>query len=109
MDSDGSMGELLPIWMGCRINMCEPIEVAAGHDLAAMRHLCGHRMAFHGGIDKRTIAASGPGLDAEMERLSPVVREGGFIPSCDHAIPPDVTWPAFVRYCEGLARLTGWL
>jgi hypothetical protein len=47
--------------------------------------------------------------DPELERIAPVVRDGGFIPSCDHGIPSDVSWKNFVDYCRQLAEMTGWL
>ena len=38
-----------------------------------------------------------------------LLKEGGFIPSCDHGVPPDISWPDFVDYTRLLAQLTGWL
>jgi len=38
-----------------------------------------------------------------------VIKAGGFIPSCDHGIPVDVSWGNFVLYCRLLAEATGWL
>ena len=33
VDSDGFIGELIPIWMEAGVNACDPIEVAAGNDI----------------------------------------------------------------------------
>jgi len=44
-----------------------------------------------------------------MQRIAPVVRDGGYIPGCDHGVPSDIAWPDFMDYCQQLARLTGWL
>ena len=109
MDSDGFVGELIPIWIEAGINVCDPVEVAAGNDLAAFRREFGRRMAFRGGVDKRAMAKGGAALEREIERVTPVVRDGGYIPGCDHAVPSDVSWPNYVRYVELLARATGWL
>ncbi len=109
MDSDGHIGELIPLWIEAGINVCDPIEVAAGCDLNAFRAAFGRRMAYRQGVDKRCIAAGGTVLRDELERLAPVVRDGGYIPGCDHGVPPDVSWPCFVDYCRRLAQLTGWL
>lgn len=89
--------------------MCDPIEVAAGNDIVAFRERFGTRMAFRGGVDKRSMAAGGDVLEAEFRRLAPVVSSGGYIPSCDHGIPADVSWPNYLQYVEGMARMTGWL
>jgi uroporphyrinogen decarboxylase len=67
-------------------------------------------MAYGGGIDKRAIAAGGETMRAEVMRVvPPLLEEGGFIPGCDHGVPPDVSWPNFVAYSRLLAELTGWL
>jgi hypothetical protein len=109
MDSDGYIGQLIPVWMEAGINACDPIEVAAGNDLPAFRRQFGRRMAYKGGIDKRAMAAGGQAIVDEIDRLRPVIEDGGYIPSCDHGIPSDVSWPNFVRYVGLLAKATGWL
>ncbi len=109
MDSDGFIGELIPIWVEAGINACDPIEAAAGNDINAFRARFAKRMAFRGGIDKRAMAKGDGAIDAEMARVTPVIRDGGYIPGCDHGVPPDVSWPDYVRYTGLLARATGWL
>ena len=109
MDSDGFIGELIPIWMEAGINACDPIEVAAGNDIAAFRKAFGRKMAYRGGIDKRAIARGGLALRDELARIEPVVRDGGYIPGCDHGVPSDVSWANYVEYAGQLARMTGWL
>jgi len=108
VDSDGFVGELIPLWIESGLNACDPMEVAAGNDLPAYRRQFGNQMAYSGGVDKRAIAKGGKVIEAEIERLEPVIRSGGFIPSCDHGIPSDVSWPNFVHYVKLLAKVTGW-
>jgi uroporphyrinogen decarboxylase len=55
------------------------------------------------------MARGGRAIRAELKRLSPVVRDGGYIPSCDHGVPSDVSWRNFVDYSRLLAKMTGWL
>ena len=109
MDSDGFIGELIPIWIDAGINVCDPIEVAAHNDIVAFREEFGKNIAYRGGVDKRKMAAGGSELDAELQRIQPVIDSGGFIPSCDHGIPSDVSWPNFLHYLKGLAQMTGWM
>ena len=109
LDSDGFVGELIPIWIESGINVCDPIEVAAHNDINEFRRRFGHAMAYRGGVDKRAIAKGGRVLGEEMKRLEPVVRDGGYIPGCDHAVPGDVSWVNFVEYGRLLAEMTGWL
>ena len=109
MDSDGFVGELVPFWIEAGFTHCDPIEVAAGNDINALRATFGRRMAFFGGIDKRAMASGGATLEAEIERVRPVIKDGGYIPSCDHGVPADVPWPNYVRCTGLLAKATGWL
>ena len=85
------------------------MEVAALNDINEYRSIHGTSMAFRGGVDKRAMARGGESIRAEMDRLVPVIRDGGYIPSCDHGVPSDVSWPAFVEYSRILAGMTGWL
>ncbi|HIE30595.1 TPA: hypothetical protein EYP66_25330 [Candidatus Poribacteria bacterium] len=110
MDSDGYIGELIPIWIEAGINCCDPIEVAAGNDLVEYRRIHGKKMAYRGGIDKRAIAKGGDVIKEEVTRVvPPLLEEGGYIPGCDHGVPFDISWPNFIEYTRLLAELTGWL
>ena len=110
MDSDGYIGELIPIWIESGINVCDPIEVAAHNDIIEFRGRFGRKMAYKGGIDKRAIAKGGDVIRAEVMRVvPPLLEEGGFIPSCDHGVPPDISWPNYLEYARLLAELTGWI
>jgi uroporphyrinogen decarboxylase len=108
MDSDGFVGELIPLWIEAGITVCDPLEVAAGNDIVELRSRFGRRMAFRGGVDKREMAKGGTAIDAEIARVRPVIDAGGYIPGCDHGVPADVSWPDFVRYVGLLAKATGW-
>ncbi len=109
MDSDGYVGELIPIWIESGFDVCDPMEVAAHNDIVAFRREFGHDIAFRGGVDKRAMAKGGDALKAEIDRIAPVVAEGGYIPGCDHGVPADVSWANFVETTRLLAKVTGWL
>ena len=87
------------------MNVCTPIEVAAHNDIVAYREQFGMQMAYTGGIDKRAIAKGGKALEDEIARvIPPLLKEGGFIPSCDHGIPSDISWQNYLDYCRMLAH-----
>ncbi len=109
VDSDGYIGELIPLWIESGVNVCDPIEVAAHCDIVDFRKRFGHQIAYRQGIDKRCIAAGGQTLRDELRRIEPVVRDGGYIPGCDHGVPSDISWANFLDYCRQLAEITGWL
>lgn len=110
MDSDGYIGELIPVWIEAGINCCSPIEVAAGNDIVEYRKIYGKNIAYKGGIDKRILAKGGKIMEQEIMGIVPsLLKEGGFIPGCDHGVPSDISWQNFVEYSRLLAKLTGWL
>jgi len=109
MDSDGYVGELIPLWIEAGINVESPSEVAAGCDVVQFREQYGTQMGYLGGIDKRAIAKGGQVMREEVTYRCSILAEGGYIPGCDHAVPSDISWPNFVDYARLLAQLTGWL
>jgi uroporphyrinogen decarboxylase len=110
VDSDGFVGELIPIWLESGINCTAPVEVAAHNDIVALRESYGTNLAFTGGIDKRAVATGGERLRNEVLRVvPPLLKKGGTIPCIDHDVPPDISWPNMVEYTKLLAELTGWL
>jgi uroporphyrinogen decarboxylase len=109
VDSDGYIESLVPVWVDAGFNGTSPLEVAAANDLPALSRRYGKTFSWQGGVDKRKMAEGGQAIRKEMARLQPVVEAGGFIPSCDHGVPSDVSWPDFVEYSRLLAQATGWL
>jgi uroporphyrinogen decarboxylase len=55
-----------------------------------------------GGVDKRAISTGGEAMRAEVDRLMPLVEDGGYIPEMDHGAPPDISWQAYSDYTEYL-------
>ena len=109
VDSDGCVEELIPIWIEAGINSNDPVEVAAHNDIVLYSKTYGEKMAYGGGVDKRAIAAGGKVIEDELKRLEPAIKRGGFIPSCDHGVPNDISLENFVYYSKLLAGYTGWL
>jgi uroporphyrinogen decarboxylase len=107
LDSDGHIDLLLPIWVEAGIDHIWPFEVQAGMDVNKVRAKYGHSLAMLGGIDKRCVAAGGETMRREVERVMPVVEDGGYIPELDHSAPPDISWPDYCEYIEYLKLRLG--
>ena len=106
LDSDGNIDELIPLWLDLGIGVMHPMEVAAGMDVRHYRKKYGRRIGFHGGIDKRALAGTREQIRAEvLPKLECCFEDGGFIPACDHAIPPDVSLDNY-RYYRDLVNET---
>ncbi|MDD5707064.1 MAG: uroporphyrinogen decarboxylase family protein [Kiritimatiellae bacterium] len=107
MDSDGDIRELIPLWLECGIDLFAPMEVAAGMDVVAIRKEYGHRVRMSGGFDKRILAADKTAIQREVERLRPVIEDGGYVPACDHGVPHDVSLENFRHFVECLKTVYG--
>ena len=46
-------------------------------------------------------------IPAEVERLEPLVEEGGFIPLGDHRVPADVPLANYIHYVKEAKRVWG--
>jgi len=102
LDSDGDISSLIPIWLDGGVNMLWPFEVQSGMDVVEVRRIYGHDLVMMGGIDKRVIAKGGEVLRREVDRVMPLVEDGGYIPELDHSVPPDIFWPVFCEYMDYL-------
>jgi len=107
LDSDGDITGLIPVWLDAGINMLWPFEVQSGMDVVAVRKEYGHNLVLMGGIDKRVLKQGGKTMRREIDRVMPLVDDGGYIPEVDHSIPPDVSWPHFVDYIGYLKHRLG--
>jgi len=104
VDSDGDVRPLVPLWLDLGVHVMHPMEVASGMDIREERRKYGKQVAFFGGIDKRALAGSRAVIDAEViPKLRAGFADGGFIPACDHAVPPDVSLDNY-RYFRDLVN-----
>jgi len=104
LDSDGNITGLIPAWVDSGINMLWPFEVQSGMDVLKVRREYGRRLVLMGGIDKRQLIKGPEAIRREIDRVMPLVEDGGYIPEADHSIPPDVSWRNFVTYVEYLKK-----
>ena len=105
LDSDGRIDLLLPIWLDAGIQFHYPFEVAAGMDVVDLRRRFGRDLRMMGGIDKRALAQGREAIDRELERVRPLVEEGGYVASIDHSVPPNVPYANFMYFMERLERM----
>lgn len=101
LDCDGCIDKLVPIWLENGVNTMFPIEVGTwGASIAPWREKYGRSLRGVGGMDKRVFAYDYAAVDAEIERLKPLVALGGYIPCPDHRLPPDAKWENVQYYTE---------
>ncbi|MBI2192249.1 MAG: hypothetical protein HYU36_09715 [Planctomycetes bacterium] len=101
LDSDGNTEVLIPLFLEAGITCHWPCEIAAGMDPVKLRRRFGRDLALCGGIDKRELARDRKAIEQEvLRKLPPLLESGGYIPTVDHTVPPDVPYDNFLYYLE---------
>ncbi|HON01116.1 MAG TPA: hypothetical protein PLM33_12780, partial [Acidobacteriota bacterium] len=60
------------------------------------------------GIDKRELARDHHAIQVELEaKIPPMLDQGGYIPTLDHTVPPDVPYDNFLYYLELKKQMIG--
>ncbi len=107
LDSDGQITELIPIWVDSGITHLWPFEVQSGMDVLEVRKTYGRSLALVGGVDKRACTHGFPEIHREIDRVMPLVEQGGYIPELDHSVPPNLSWPNFIEYVRYVKERLG--
>ncbi|MBI1293700.1 hypothetical protein GC175_01930 [bacterium] len=101
LDCDGNIDKLIPLWLDAGVNCMFPLEIGTwGADPVRYRREYGKDLLLMGGFDKHILAQSKEVIAAEVDRLAPLVEEGGYISFCDHRVPPDVPLENYVFFLE---------
>lgn len=108
LDCDGFIDSLISIWLNNGVNTMFPIEVGTwGASIAPWRLKYGRELRGVGGMNKTVFAQDYAAIDAEIERLKPLVELGGFLPCPDHRIAPDAEWENVQYYCNKMREIFG--
>jgi len=107
VDSDGYVVPVIPLYREIGMDVMSPFEVAAGCDPVEL----GRRfpeLVMLGGIDKRVLARGRAEIDRYLERVIPPMRErGGYVPTCDHGVPAEVSYEDYLYYRKRVIELGG--
>jgi uroporphyrinogen decarboxylase len=107
IDTDGDARAAIPLYRQIGMNVMSPFEVAAGCDVVEIGRQYPD-MALFGGMDKRVLAQTKADIDRMVERILPVMRErGGYIPTCDHGVPAEVSLENYMHYRKRCVELGG--
>ncbi|MDR1375161.1 MAG: hypothetical protein LBJ24_09340 [Treponema sp.] len=106
VDSDGNPDPLIPLLLEAGVDAIWPIERAAeSMDPLSLRAKYGHDLRLWGGVDKRCLAAGKDAIDRHLRTLIPLIEDGGFIPTVDHTVPPDISLENFRHYMKQKTKL----
>ncbi|MCX7044861.1 MAG: hypothetical protein NTX50_05135 [Candidatus Sumerlaeota bacterium] len=98
-DCDGNIMPVLDSFIDGGINCMFPIEVHGGSDPIEIRRRRPDAL-LQGGVCKMKLAQGREAIRAELTRLLPLVREGGFIPGVDHRVPANVALADYKFYLK---------
>jgi hypothetical protein len=107
LDSDGDINLLIPGWLKGGINHIWPMEVNANMDVVALRRRYGHSFSMRGGINKFILLQDKDAMRRELERIAPVMHDGGYMPMIDHSVPTGVSFENFCLYMELKKEILG--
>ena len=105
IDTDGFADPAIPVYMEIGMDVMSPFEVAAGCDVVRTSKEYPNLVIF-GGIDKRVLAKTTADIDAMVERILPAMKaRGGYIPTCDHGVPEEVSYENYLHYRKRCVEL----
>jgi uroporphyrinogen decarboxylase len=108
VDCDGKIDALIPGWLHNGVNTMFPIEVGTWDaSIAPWREQYGRELRGVGGMNKVAFTRDRAAVDAEVERLKPLVDLGGYLPCPDHRIAPDSAWDLVRYYCDRMHATFG--
>jgi uroporphyrinogen decarboxylase len=101
VDSDGNTEPLLSLMMDAGVDGIWPLERASKDtDPAFLRQKYGRNLRLWGAVDKRELAKDKAAIDDHLRTFIPLIEEGGFIPTVDHLVSPDVPYDNFLYYMQ---------
>ncbi|MBM3700674.1 MAG: hypothetical protein FJW68_07190 [Actinobacteria bacterium] len=101
LDTDGNCSKLIPLFLDAGITGLWPMEVGTGMDLVEIRKKYPD-LQIMGGIPKLDISKGKNRIDDFLEPIKWLLKQGGYIPFCDHSVPSEVHWNDFKYYREKL-------
>ena len=108
IDTDGLAMPVIPLYHeAIGMDVMSPFEVASGCDVVRVGREFPW-LVMSGGIDKRVLAAGKDAIDRHLEYIIPAMRErGGYYPTCDHAVPVEVSLENYRHYRRRCIELGG--
>ncbi len=99
----GDIDIMIPMLMDHGVNCIWPIERCSPNmDPLVLRQKYGKELKMSGGIPKSCLPLGPKAIDAEIDKLMPLILEGGFIPALDDMVSPEVPLDYYKYYLKKL-------
>jgi uroporphyrinogen decarboxylase len=106
VDTDGNMDVMMRLLSEAGINLVMPFEVQAGCDVIKIKAEYPHVCLF-GGIDKRALAIDKKAIDAELDRVEPLLHQSAYMPALDHLVHPEISLENFSYFVTQIKKRLG--
>ena len=101
----GEFDVLLPDMQDQGFNATWPLERVCGMDAIDLRARYGRGLLLGGNIAKEALIAGPKAIDLEIDRLMPLIREGGFLPALDDMAPMECPFSHYRHMIERLQAI----
>lgn len=97
VDCDGNIVDLCQLFIEGGVDGVYPLEITAGSDPFILRERY-PKLILVGGIDKRVLLEGREQIDRELDRITPLIEQGGYLPMLDHLVPANVPLANYQYY-----------
>lgn len=99
--SSGNQIPIIPVLLDIGVNLYAPLEVAAGIDAPALRKKFGKDILLMGNISRQALMDGPQAVEREfLAKVPPMMEAGGYVPTVDDMILPDISFESYKRYIE---------
>jgi uroporphyrinogen decarboxylase len=106
-DCDGDVRPLLPYFLEGGINCLFPFEVNSCTHPGELLDQYGGQLRIMGGVDKMRLGEGREAIRDYLDSLAKYVKQGGYIPFCDHRCPPNVKPEDYLYYLDLKEKMFG--
>ncbi len=102
----GDIDVMIPMLMDHGINCIWPVErCSLNMDPMVIRKKYGKKLRMSGGISKNCLPLGPDAIDREIEKLMPLIKQGGFIPALDDMVSPEVSLENYKYFINRLSSV----
>ena len=105
IDSDGDISSSIPWFIRAGAEGILPLERQAGVDIKVLQQQYPD-FFWLGGFDKMCLLKDQEAINAEFDRIVPMLQKGRLIPSVDHQTPPGVSMENYHYYVNKMREVS---
>jgi hypothetical protein len=105
IDTDGFVEQAIPLYLEIGMDIMSPFEACSGQDVVEVARQY-PKLVITGGINKQVLSKGKEAINAHLEHIIPfMVKRGGFVPTCDHSVPLEVSLEDYIYYRKRIIEI----